>query len=179
MTKILSIIVLVALLTVVSGYVSRAFTRSSLTRLQSTNGEQVYQLFVGNLPFNVDDKQLNELVSQRIGTTYKSLRIAQDKKTGKSRGIFLAYDIVPYNLTYTLFHIKGFGYIDFADNSEAEGSLNSLKGIVLDGREIKVDLAGPRSVNYERSNSYNNKDKENKFKPRTPQENSVFIGKIL
>ncbi len=76
-------------------------------------------------------------------------------------------------------HIIGFGYIDFADNSEAEGSLNSLKGIVLDGREIKVDLAGPRSVNYERSNSYNNKDKENKFKPRAPQENSVFIGKIL
>ena len=100
MTKILSIIVLVALLTVVSGYVSRAFMRSSLTRLQSTNGEQVYQLFVGNLPFNVDDKQLNELVSQRIGATYKSLRIAQDKKTGKSRGIFFAYDIVPYNLTY-------------------------------------------------------------------------------
>lgn len=49
---------------------------------------------------------------------------------------------------------------------------------MLDGREIKVDLAGPRSVNYDRSNSYN-KDKENKFKPRTPQENSVFVGKIL
>ena len=50
---------------------------------------------------------------------------------------------------------------------------------MVDGREIKVDIAGPRSVNYDRSNSYN-KDRESKFKsPRTPQENSVFIGKIL
>jgi RNA recognition motif-containing protein len=74
-------------------------------------------------------------------------------------------------------YITGFGYIDFADDSEAEKSLNSLKGIVVDGREIKVDTAGPRSVNYDRTNSYN-KERENKFKPRTPQENSVFIGKI-
>lgn len=85
MTKILSFIVLVTLLAIANGYVSHA-TPSSLVRLQSTNGEQVYQLFVGNLPFTVDDKQLNELVSQRIGSTYKSLRIAQDKKTGRSRG---------------------------------------------------------------------------------------------
>ena len=56
--------------------------------------------------------------------------------------------------------------------------MNLLKGIVVDGREIKIDVAGVRSVNYDRSNSYN-KDKDNKFKPRTPQENSVFIGKIL
>jgi hypothetical protein len=87
---VLSIVILAVILVIISGYASRNFLPSSLTRLQSTAGnEQVYQLFVGNLPFNVDDKQLNELVSQRIGSTYKSLRIAQDKKTGKSRGNLL------------------------------------------------------------------------------------------
>ena len=107
MAKVLSMLVLAALLAIASGYVSngyvsRGFMPSSLTRLQSTAGDQVYQLFVGNLPFSVDDKQLNELVSQRIGGTYKSLRIAQDKKTGKSRGKIL-FTCVP--LTVTNLHI--------------------------------------------------------------------------
>ena len=44
----------------------------------------MHQIFVGNLPFTVDEDALRSAVDEKLGETvsYKSIRLQMDKRTG-------------------------------------------------------------------------------------------------
>lgn len=79
------------------------------------------KLFVGSLPWATDDAQLNELFSQYGEVT--SARVMTDKFTGRSRG---------------------FGFVEFANEADAQKAVDALDGSTLGGRQIVVNVARPR-----------------------------------
>jgi nucleolin len=79
-----------------------------------------HQLFIGNLPFDLEYEQLSEMLNAKVETGYKSLKIAKDRRTGKSRG---------------------FGYIHFEEKEQAESALAALTGMEVAGRAVKVDMS--------------------------------------
>lgn len=79
------------------------------------------KLFVGNLPWSVDDAQLQEMFTQ-FGEIV-SARVMSDKFTGRSRG---------------------FGFVEFANEADAQKAVEALDGSDLGGRQIVVNVARPR-----------------------------------
>ena len=79
------------------------------------------KLFVGQLPFSVDNAGLKELFSQ-IGTVI-SATIISDRETGKS---------------------KGFGFVEMSTDEEAQKAITALHGTDVGGRKIVVNIARPR-----------------------------------
>ncbi|MDP6063662.1 MAG: RNA-binding protein [SAR202 cluster bacterium] len=78
-------------------------------------------IYVGNLPFEVDDTEL-----ERTFTVYgevSSARVIQDRESGRSRG---------------------FGFVEMSDNSEAEAAIQALNGKDFNGRPLTVNEAKPR-----------------------------------
>jgi RNA recognition motif-containing protein len=84
---------------------------------------KVHQLFISNIPFEVDESLLNSLVIDKSGKTFASIKLARDKKTGRSRG---------------------FGYIDYDNEADASNAVSSLQGLEVDGRALRVSVAEPR-----------------------------------
>jgi nucleolin len=88
------------------------------------------------------------------------LRIATDKKTGRSRG---------------------FAFANFPDKESAEAAVGALAGIQAEGRDIKIDLSEPRPFGErpERTERPGRPDRAGGDRaPRTPSENSVFLGNL-
>ncbi len=83
-------------------------------------------LFVGNLPYDVDDAQLMQIFSQ-IGTV-TSAHVVTDKFSGQSRG---------------------YGFVEMSTDAEAAQAVAALNGQDLKGRAMTVNEARPRE---ERSN---------------------------
>jgi cold-inducible RNA-binding protein len=79
------------------------------------------KLFVGGLPFAIDDARLNEVFAQ-FGTIVSAVVIT-DRDTGRS---------------------KGFGFVEFADDAGAQAAIEGMNGKELDGRTINVSEARPR-----------------------------------
>ena len=78
-------------------------------------------IYVGNLPFEVDDTEL-----ERTFTAYgevSSARVIQDRESGRSRG---------------------FGFVEMSDNSKAEAAIQALNGKDFNGRPLTVNEAKPR-----------------------------------
>lgn len=76
------------------------------------------KLFVGNLPFQVDDQELEDLFKE-YGEVLSS-KIILDRRTGRSRG---------------------FGFIEMSSTEQAEQALEALNGFSLRGRQIRVSFA--------------------------------------
>lgn len=81
----------------------------------------IKKLFVGSLPWEVDDAKLNELFS-KFGAVSSAV-VLKDRMTGRSRG---------------------FGFVEFADDAAAEAAIKELNGSDLDGRKVVVNEARPR-----------------------------------
>lgn len=79
------------------------------------------KLYVGNLSYNVDNTQLEELFS-KYGTV-KSAEVIQDRDTGRS---------------------KGFGFVEMADDNAAREATEGLNGRDQDGRALTVNEARPK-----------------------------------
>lgn len=79
------------------------------------------KLFVGGLPWAVDDAQLEEVFAPHGEVT--SARVVTDKFTGKSRG---------------------FGFVEYATDEQAQAAIDALDGSDLDGRAINVNVARPK-----------------------------------
>ena len=79
------------------------------------------KLFVGGLPFRVDDQELQEMF-EPYGTV-GSAKIITDRETGKSRG---------------------FGFVEFSSDGEGEAAIKALNGSSLEGRELTVKIAEDR-----------------------------------
>jgi RNA recognition motif-containing protein len=79
-------------------------------------------IYVGNLPYQASEEELNELFSQYGEVT--SVNIIQDRETGRS---------------------KGFGFIEMNDKSNAATAIENLDGAVFMGRNLRVNEARPRT----------------------------------
>ena len=77
-------------------------------------------IYVGNLPYSVDEDQLRALFEQ-YGAV-QSASIIMDRETGRPRG---------------------FGFVEMAD-SDANNAIEALNGFNLDSRELTVNEAKPR-----------------------------------
>ena len=84
-------------------------------------------IYVGNLPYSVTEGDLKEAFSEFGEVTSVSLVI--DKFSGQS---------------------KGFGFVEMANNSEADAAIKALDGTSFKGRNIKVNQAKPREERPQR-----------------------------
>jgi cold-inducible RNA-binding protein len=79
------------------------------------------KLFVGNLPYSVDEAALREMFAELGEVT--SASIVTDRDTGRSRG---------------------FGFVEMANDSDAEAAIEAMNGQTVDGRRLTVNEARPR-----------------------------------
>lgn len=79
------------------------------------------QLFVGSLPFRMSDDELKDLFAE-FGEV-NSAKIISDRETGRSRG---------------------FGFVEFDSDSEAQAAIKALNGKDVDGRALTVNIARPK-----------------------------------
>ncbi|HBQ50402.1 RNA-binding protein [Candidatus Daviesbacteria bacterium RIFCSPLOWO2_01_FULL_38_10] len=79
------------------------------------------KLFVGSLPWEVDDAKLAQIFAQ--AGTVVSAQVVKDRDTGRSRG---------------------FGFVEMSTDEEAQNAVNNLNGTDVDGRKIVVNIARPR-----------------------------------
>jgi RNA recognition motif-containing protein len=79
-------------------------------------------IYVGNLAYGVTDADLRETFAQYGNVD--QVNLIADKFTGQS---------------------KGFGFVEMNDNREADAAIKGLNGVALQGRNITVNQAKPRS----------------------------------
>jgi RNA recognition motif-containing protein len=80
------------------------------------------KLYVGNLPYNTSEDDLRTLFSQ-YGNV-ESVAVITDRDTGRS---------------------KGFGFVEFPDDSEAKNAIQALSGQQYGGRALTVNEARPKT----------------------------------
>lgn len=80
------------------------------------------KLFVGSLPWSIDDNTLQETFEAHGNVV--SAKIVKDRDTGRSRG---------------------FGFVEMESPAEATNAINALNNSELKGRNIVVNKANPRN----------------------------------
>src|SRR5687767_5896923 len=79
------------------------------------------RLYVGNLSYQVDSSELQQLFSQH--GTVNSAEVISDRLTGRS---------------------KGFGFVEMSSDDEAQAAIAALNGMEHGGRALTVNEAKPR-----------------------------------
>ena len=79
------------------------------------------KLYVGNLPYQTDERELQELFRQ-FGSV-DSVRVMRDMATGRARG---------------------FAFVEMATDEEAQTAAAKLNGFQLGGRTLTVNEARPK-----------------------------------
>ena len=79
------------------------------------------KLFVGSLPWAIDDAQLEELFTE-FGQVV-SAKVIIDRDTNRS---------------------KGFGFVEFDDDAAAKAAIDKLNNSEMNGRNIVVNEARPK-----------------------------------
>ncbi len=80
------------------------------------------KLFVGNLSFNLDESDIEQLFAQSGKVV--SVAIPTDRDSGRKRG---------------------FAFVEMGSDSEAEDAIQKLNGYAVDGRALAVNLSKPKS----------------------------------
>jgi RNA recognition motif-containing protein len=94
------------------------------------------KLFVGSLPWGIDDQALEELFTS-FGPV-ASAKVIVDRDTNRS---------------------KGFGFVEFDDDNAAQEAIKKLNGTDVQGRTIVVNEARPREDRPQRDfNGGGNRD---------------------
>ena len=96
---------------------------------------QATNLFIGSLSYNTTDDTLKSFF-ETIGEV-KSARVVTDRFSGRS---------------------KGFGFVEFEDASNNQKAIEALDGKTLDGREITVSPARPKTEGGSRDGGGNRKE---------------------
>lgn len=78
------------------------------------------KLYIGNLPYTVNDDELREIAA-KFGNV-ESATIISDKFSGRS---------------------KGFGFVEFSNDDDAQKAIEALNGSEMDKRKIVVNEARP------------------------------------
>ena len=77
------------------------------------------KLFVGNIPYDLNESDLKSIFEE-TGHTITEVKIITDRFTGKSRG---------------------FGFISYDSESDAESAIQTFNGRQVGGRTLKVAVA--------------------------------------
>lgn len=85
------------------------------------------KLYVGNLGFDVTDRDLEEMFAQ--AGVCESVAVITDKFSGQSRG---------------------FGFVEMSSSAEAQRAIQQFNGQEFKGRAMKVNEAKPREDNGSR-----------------------------
>lgn len=80
------------------------------------------KLYVGNLPYNMNDTQLNELFVP-FGTV-ESAKVITDRYSGQP---------------------KGFGFVEMSARSEGHKAMEGLNGKMMNNRALVVNEAKPQA----------------------------------
>jgi cold-inducible RNA-binding protein len=80
------------------------------------------KLYVGNLSVNISNEELSELFRAVGSVEFAS--VIEDRATGRSRG---------------------FGFVEMPSTAESENAVAQLNGMEVDGHQLKVDKAKPRT----------------------------------
>lgn len=80
------------------------------------------KLYVGNLNYDVDSSQLEQLFGQH--GQVMSAQVISDRDTGRS---------------------KGFGFVEMADDGQADAAIAALNGQQYQGRTLTVNEARPKT----------------------------------
>jgi cold-inducible RNA-binding protein len=81
------------------------------------------KLYVGNLPFNTDETQLQDLFAQ--AGTVDTVSVVRDRETGRARG---------------------FAFVEMASDEDAQKAINQLNSYQLEGRALTVNEARPKAA---------------------------------
>jgi RNA recognition motif-containing protein len=79
------------------------------------------KLYVGNLSFEVTDSGLQQLFVE-FGSV-RSAQVVMDRDTGRS---------------------KGFGFVEFSNDQEADAAISALNGRDFNGRTLTINEARPK-----------------------------------
>ena len=79
------------------------------------------KLYVGNLPFTTTEEDLQSMFAQAGNVV--SVSLIKDRDTGRSRG---------------------FAFVEFSTQAEAEKAVSLFNNTPLDNRTLKVNLARPK-----------------------------------
>ncbi|HZP49310.1 MAG TPA: RNA-binding protein [Vicinamibacterales bacterium] len=80
------------------------------------------KLYVGNLPYQVDESELQQLFAQSGGV--ESVTIMRDQATGRARG---------------------FGFVEMSTHEDAQKAIDTFNGHELGGRSLTVNEARPKA----------------------------------
>jgi len=80
-------------------------------------------LYVGNLPFSVDESSLRSLFEQNERTV-QEIKLITDRDTGRPRG---------------------FGFVEMGNSEDADKAISELNGYEMDGRQLTVNEARERT----------------------------------
>ena len=89
------------------------------------------KLYVGNLPYQVRDNDLEQAFSE-FGTV-TSAKVMMERDTGRS---------------------KGFGFVEMSSDAEAQAAINGMNEQSLGGRSITVNEARPMEPRPPRSGGF-------------------------
>ncbi|MBN1945181.1 MAG: RNA-binding protein [Bradymonadales bacterium] len=79
------------------------------------------KMYVGNMPFSMQEDQLQQLFEQH--GSVESVSIITDRETGRPRG---------------------FAFVEMNDDQEAKTAMSALDNMMIDGRNLKVAEARAR-----------------------------------
>ena len=82
------------------------------------------RLYVGNLPFSVEESELRSLFEQN-SRTVEEVKLISDRETGRPRG---------------------FGFVEMGSSQDADSAIRELNGYELGGRTLTVNEARERSA---------------------------------
>jgi len=89
------------------------------------------KLYVGNLPWSLNNDSLKELFAQ-FGEITEAV-VIMDRYSGRS---------------------KGFGFVTFANEADAEKAIAEMADKEVEGRKIVVNVAKPREDRGNRNGAY-------------------------
>jgi cold-inducible RNA-binding protein len=82
------------------------------------------RLYVGNLPFSMDEQQVRELFEQN-GRQVREVKLITDRETGR---------------------LRGFGFVEMGTQEDADAAVRALNGHNVGGRSLTVNEAREREA---------------------------------
>nr|CAA06469.1 cp31AHv protein [Hordeum vulgare subsp. vulgare] len=101
--------------------VNKAAPRGARVERPPRDSGSSFRIYVGNLPWQVDDSRLVELFSEHGKVV--DAKVVYDRDTGRSRG---------------------FGFVTMASQEELDDAIAALDGQSLEGRALRVNVAEER-----------------------------------
>lgn len=86
--------------------------------------EQANKLFVGNLPYSVNDSELNNIFSEVEGIKVVEAKVIMDKFNPERS--------------------RGFGFVTVETPEMAEAAIKALNGKEVNGKALNVNVAKPK-----------------------------------